>query len=792
MRIRKLFPVLSLLLLAGTSVFANEVVTDSLGTVASSAKSVEAMLQGQVAGVRVWSMNSNPLEASGISIRGVNSLRGSGMPLIVVDGSILNVSNSRNMDPLWQYDEKAYATPLSQLAFLTPNDIESIEVLKNTSATALYGSKGANGVILINTKRVAEDRSTIVWDSNVDMSVPYLSGYSRPTVSHNHMIMVGSTKDRTGYTLSAFLRDDNYLLPQNGSLRGGLRTSFETKANSVVWFGINSSMAVASNSSAAATSWYGSESMTLNMRKGTDINGWAKDYDDKALEFRTVNSMWLKLNLFKAFSFKFDLGTDYQYAARSFWWGVNTPVGKVTSENRYGGVASMLRTSAFSYNASGIFNYQFYLANEHRFDISAGAQVIGNWDVYNTLNGNDFYSHSLRSKSLNIAASKANLHKYDCKYFALGVFGNISYDWSGKVGADLAYRTDYTPEYALWKMYPSVSAYWDIVKTFDMRSEVLSTIKLDGGYGESGREEAVPYDFLGAYTAGSYPEVDSAISYYYDGRSYLHTKEWNVSLSLGFMQDRLTLEAGYYDRKTSDILDFYCSGQPMSETSIYWDACERNMISTQESVVANKGVEISIGGVPVRTNDWNWSINLNAAYNINRVARLSSYDEGGKSIGWDIIATRNIEGYPVSSIVDAKGNVLGNPTPKYHGSIGTVLRWKDLSLDIMADGAAGFNILNLNAMSVSNRVNVKERYVEKGDFLRLARITLGYDIPVRKVKWIKSLNVHAVARNLAVLTGYSGWSPDVNSFAMNNFYLGMDHGSYQMARTYLLGLSIKF
>ena len=110
----------------------------------------------------------------------------------------------------------------------------------------------------------------------------------------------------------------------------------------------------------------------------------------------------------------------------------------------------------------------------------------------------------------------------------------------------------------------------------------------------------------------------------------------------------------------------------------------------------------------------------------------------------------------------------------------------------MADGAAGFDILNLNAMSVSNRVNVKERYVEKGDFLRLARVALSYDIPVRNVKWMRSLKVHASASNLAVLTGYSGWSPDVNSFAMNNFYLGMDHGSYQMARTYLLGLSIKF
>lgn len=792
MRISKIVYTLTFSALFCTAASAGDVVKDTLCAHSSSAKSVEALLQGQVAGVRVWSMDSNPLSANGVSIRGVNSLRGSGLPLFVVDGSILNTANARNMDPLWQYEDKAYATSLSQLAFLSPNDIETIEVLKNTSATALYGSKGANGVVIINTKRVGHDRSTIVWDSNVDVAVPYFSGYSRPTVSHNHKIMVGSTKDRTGYTLSAFIRDDNYLLSNTGATRGGLRTTFETKANSVVWFGVNSSLAVNKNSSAAATAWYGQESMTLNMRKQDgNVSGWAEDYDDNALEFRAINSMWLKLNFMKGFSFKFDLGTDYQYLTRSFWWGLNTPFGKIVEGNKRGGAVSLLRTSAFSYNASGVFDYQTFVAAEHRIGVSVGAQALGNWDVFNTANGKDFYNHSLRAKGLNIAESKARLHKYDCKYFALGVFATLSYDWDGKVGADVAFRTDHTPKYGDWKMYPSGSAFWDIRKTFFPSLSSVSTLVLGGGYGESGREDYIPYDFIGSYTPGSYEKVDAAIAAYYDGRYLLHTKEWNVSLTMGFLEDRITLEAGYYDRSTRDFLDLYCSGSPIGK-SIYWDTAERRTISSQESVIANKGIEVALGLVPVKTKDWNWSINTNMAYNINRVASLSAMDEGGMAIGWDIIATKNIEGHPVSSIVDNDGNILGNPTPKYHGSLGTSLRWKDLYLDVLADGAAGFDILNLSAMSINKRVAVKENYVEKGDFLRLARVSLGYEIPVRNIKWMESLRVQASACNLGVLTGYSGWSPDVNSFAVNNFRLGMDNGSYQMARTYILGLSIKF
>ena len=98
----------------------------------------------------------------------------------------------------------------------------------------------------------------------------------------------------------------------------------------------------------------------------------------------------------------------------------------------------------------------------------------------------------------------------------------------------------------------------------------------------------------------------------------------------------------------------------------------------------------------------------------------------------------------------------------------------------------------MNAMSVASRVGVKAKYVERGDFLRLARVSLGYEVPVRGIKWIQSLKLHASACNLAMLTGYSGWTPDVNSFAMNNFRLGIDHGSFQAARTFILGFNVKF
>ena len=96
--------------------------------------------------------------------------------------------------------------------------------------------------------------------------------------------------------------------------------------------------------------------------------------------------------------------------------------------------------------------------------------------------------------SVNIAASKAKLNYAKRKIFNLGIYGNVKYDYKGIIGADVAYRTDFSPTFGTWKMYPSVSAFWDIQKTFFDSSDVVSSLKFDIGYGESGRDEILNYD----------------------------------------------------------------------------------------------------------------------------------------------------------------------------------------------------------------------------------------------------------------------------------------------------------
>lgn len=806
---KRYFGLLALAAMFSTAAYAGDVVKDTLGTTASSAKTVEALLQGQVAGVRVWSQDGSPMSASGVSIRGVNSLRGGQQPLYIVDGAMLNDSNTKNIDPLWQYSEMAYASPLSTLSYLTANDIESIEVLKDAAATALYGSKGVNGVVIITTKRVKDERSVITLDSNLDLATPLVAEGTTTGISHNHKLMLGGAKNNANYSLTGYFRDDNYVIPGTGSMKGGLRTSFETQANPVVWFGMYSNMSIGTTNNTASTAWFGKESYGVNMRNPeASVDGWAADYNDDALDFRTVNSMWLQLNLAKGFTFKFNVGADYQYNNRNFWWGNGTPFGLANN-----GAAAILNTSSFAYNADAVFKYSTYVNEMHHLDVTVGAQAVGSNDVLNTMNGTDFYNHTLRYKSLNISGSVRNIHKFDRNLFALGIFGSLSYSYDGYFGLDLAYRTDYNPEFGSWNMYPSVSANWDIKKTFFESSELFSTLKIQAGYGATGKDDTIPYELIGAYTPFRYIDVPSRATPFYDARNYIHTKEKNVSLTFGMFNDRLLLTAGYYKRNTTDALTVYCKGeQVLSEPPVeydeegnliepdpgfvpefkYWQYANRQVISNQESTITNEGVELSVTGVPVQTKDWTWSVSANAAYNINSIAKLHPADMGGKSVGSGLVANSNIENQPVSSIVDEEGNILGNPTPKWYGGLSTSLRWKDLSLDVLADGAAGYQILNLNQMYLNGATKVTGTDVENGDFFRIARVSLAYNIPVKSVKWMESVKVFATASNLAVFTTYNGWSPDVNSFAANNFRLGVDYGSYPAARSFVLGFSIKF
>ena len=176
------------------------------------------------------------------------------------------------------------------------------------------------------------------------------------------------------------------------------------------------------------------------------------------------------------------------------------------------------------------------------------------------------------------------------------------------------------------------------------------------------------------------------------------------------------------------------------------------------------------------------------------------------------VANRNILGHQVGALygyeysngkfVDQTGNgiittndrvIIGNPIPVYVGGITSSFRYRDFGFDLVIDGAAGHDVLNLSSMySDDDPVDViSDKYVEKGDFIRLKKLNFSYSIPL-KTKKIESLKVVLTGMNLLTLTGYSGWNPDVNTYGTSPMSAGIDYGSWPQVRAITLGVGVDF
>ena len=823
---RKIIINAMLMCMAAGTAMAQDIVTGEYVTQSMTSENVAELLRGQISGVHVGAIDNNPNGALNVNIRGLNSLRTDNQPLWIVDGVMLSSDLNQNLDAFWQYGERSYTAPLNPLAFLAVEEIESIRVLKNASATALYGSKGANGVVIITTKTGKEGSKDIDWSSNLRLNTN-ASFRSAPTFSHNHHLSLNGGGNKTNYKVAADFRNISGVTPRNSSNYGMLNARFDTHANSVVWFGLNANLSIGETSNPTGTAYLGSPSYMLAMRDkalspDTTADQWLQDYDDDSMDYRGLLSTYLVFNIIPNLSLRLEGGVDLQANDRVIWYGKSTDLGKVSADNTNGGAASNLTSDLFSYNAKASLDYKFFFLKNHSVGINASGEILGNRYHFNTLNGINFASHDLRGKGLNLRGSLPLNHIFRYSYSHFGASGTLAYSWDGKVGLDGSFRYDATPKYAHYSeaMYPAGEIYVDIHRIAFPQDRNVSSLRLKGGYGVSGREQYIPYGKFGKYLSGEWYRPEKGQEGFCDGVDNLRTSEWHVTGQVGFLQERVRAELTFYDRKTSDRFTMYSFASEPSVTSngTFYDWIKvPDVMFERESAVSNRGFELEINAAPVKTADWTWNLSFVGAYNLNRVMSSNVDDYYGRAVGQDIFCSCNVVGAPISSLygylADKDGNyidttgegrvskadksMLGNTIPKYTGGFTTMLRWKDLTLEIAMDGAAGHQVANINSMVADGAIDsfgevvLSSKYVENADYVRISHVGLNYRIPVR-LKWLKDLNVSLAAGNPVMFTSYTGWNPDVNSYGVNSLSNGFDYGSYPMVRSFVLGLTAKF
>lgn len=760
---------------------------------------------GQTSGLRVSGSDGSLTGAYGAAIRGLNSLRGDSSPLIVVDGVMMDNAIPHRTDAFWQegYESQAYSSPVDLLGFISVEDIESVEVLKDISATALYGSRGANGVIIIKTKRTREKDPKVEWKS--DFGLNSMKGFM-----HDHHLMVSGSVGRNTFTATAFFNgaDDGYSLKDN--LSGGSRMAFEAAANENVKFGVSAAFGVQRLNSLSATTKYGASSMMLDKYLQKDISGWLNDHDDYYEDYHVIADSHLDANFTRYLSWKTKIGVNYQSNKRFSFYGEDTEFGHAQRA-----AAAIVSSSMMNYHASTELALNLFAGVDHNITANIGAEVSGNRNIYNTMNGTKLVSPVLRAKSLNLSGSKAIISTFKPSYFHLSAFGVVGYDWKQTAGVSATVRVDNTMRFddANVNIYPAVNAYFDVAKLLPDLRAVLSKLKLTGGWGIAGVERVIPYALLGQYvTSGDYPQLNYGADAVLDALDRLKTSEFNVGLQIGLLNGRIDLGVKYYDRTTVEKFGIYSFGKFNEETQT-WKYSSRTLFGSMTDKISNRGLEVDVNARVIDTKNIDWDVNVNAAFQSNQVAELSRGAILGAPVSTDgMAATVNAVGCSISSIygydMDAEGNlvdhtgdgkiapedriILGRSQPKVFGTFGTTLKLWDFSMSALFDGAAGHNLLNMTAMALDKADKVTAQYVGKADFLRLGRLSLSYHIPIRTVKWMRAVDVSLTGYNLVCFTGYYGANPDVDSFMSSNMTRGIDMGAMPLNKAVVLGVGLKF
>lgn len=370
-------------------------------------------------GVLVTGTDGSVTNTSLLQIRGANALRGSSEPLIILDGAVLNPYLLETGNAFWQYSEAAYNNVQNSLMGLNPADIERIEVLRDLSATALYGQAGANGVIIITTKMASEREHRITWSSHLELSTPVLgktpmrgleeganalSTAAGPSLSHRHDFSVSARRNKLNYLFSGFLHDVNGTLEGNGATVGGLRVNFDVNANKTLSFGMRMGVSLADTDAGLYAgrvgTGTGSIAMLTTAADSTEPDAyasWRSDYDDHAREYRAMPSMWINIKFLEGLNLRTEAGADYRDKSRAFWYGNGLSFGRA-----HNGAAAVSSFTTLSYNASSALCLDKQWG-AHALVMKAGVDAYGYFDNQNTLNGTDFFAHELRAKGLNLA-----------------------------------------------------------------------------------------------------------------------------------------------------------------------------------------------------------------------------------------------------------------------------------------------------------------------------------------------------------------------------------------------------
>ena len=611
------------------------------------------LIKGKVAGLSIAKGSGDPNATSSIRLRGVISVNGSTTPLVLVDGVE------------------------GDLSTVAPENIEAIDVLKDASAAAIYGTRGANGVILITTKTgKREAHTTASYSGYVSASqfgkkldfmtaedvragktnftdkgydTDWLDAISRTGFTHNHNFNIsGGTKQTTYSADFTYRKEDGVIM---NTYAEDIRMRFDVSH----WM-LNDMLKVNLN-------------MVKKWHKNSATNATATDQSNIYRQAIARNPTAPIYN--EDGSYNEDFGVNYYYnpvgmleeRLGNYTYEETRAAGNITFEPIKGWQTNlMLATSRFGahdkgYNTSDYYGNQLnqwtgyaYHTNSESFqnnleltskyDLNVGKHrmnaIVGySYQYYkyeqNYANNYNFPTDFFQWNNLGIGQAlkegKAGMGSSASENTLIGFFARVSYAYDNRYNLLVSVRREGSSKFGdnnKWGTFPSASLGWTISNEEFMKDITwLNNLKLRAGFGITGVIPNDPYISLTKYAYGS--------SYYYSDGKWLpglsvssnpnpdlrweKSTEFNVGLDWSVLDNRLGGSIDVYNKKTTDLLFLYTVPTP---PNLF------NSTLANAGSVRNQGIEVAVNAVPVRTKDFEWKTVVTVSANKNKLLSLSN------------------------------------------------------------------------------------------------------------------------------------------------------------------------
>ena len=871
---------------------------DSKQFVQGQVTNPEQLIQGKVAGVSITTAGGAPGTGTTIRIRGNSSLNANSDPLYVIDGV-----------PVDKDEIKGASNPLS---LINPSDIETFTILKDASATAIYGNRASGGVILITTKKGLQgDKLRVELNSQVGVST-VARRYETLGADEFRSLIKANGADSQYKTLGTANTDwqkeifrtagtyDNTV-----SLTGSAaKIPFRVSYGNLYQEGIVITNKLKRNSGSISLS-----PTLFDNHLRIDVNAKGSIVDNRFVDYGTVAAAALydptqPVTSTDARFTRFGGYNQYLSAAGlPLGNAPGNPVAALNNSNNTSTVKRLIGNVQLDYKIHGIDGLRANLNLGLDASRGRGNNVIqptdfGNYNSDNAaaattpgLNGR--YTQYAQDKDMKLleaylaygkqvggtkfdvqggyayqsfvsqgpnfldyrfdrttkvnAKDTLTLPAYYSKYVLLSYFGRATMNVRDKYLLTATLRNDQTSRFNKGYrsgLFPAVGVAWRIKnEDFLKDNSTLSELKLRAGYGRTGQQ-----DVGGAYdTQPRYVLSGSTTTYplgggtgtvvpTYSPQGYNAVLTWettntyNAGLDLGFFDNRLTATVDAYQRTATDLLALVNESAGSNLT---------NQLNKNIGSLRNRGIELGLNYGILRGEGLTWDVNLNGAYNVNKITDLGQQVEGFKgykvgdagggtgntiqiqSVGQPVnsfFAAQQVygaDGRPVEGLyVDKNGDGIINdadytfykqPAPLVTLGFSSNVVYKKLVFAFTLRSNLGNYNYNAAAAGLGTYTNAKastlfvnninpdvrntgftsqqtfsDYYLQNASFLRCENISLGYN--AGKVLGASSLRITANVQNVFLVTKYTGVDPEVPT--------GIDRNFYPRARTFTLGLAL--